>query len=184
MLIKCTIEGTTPLIMNRFNEESLETGGRDKNALPREIAEKTAYLDDKGKLYYPTINLYSAIIAAGKFHQLKKNKVTTQKSSLIPAGILMNTEVIYFEKPKDNKFEVDSRPVVIPSTGGKIMRHRARLDAWQLSFHLDVDENMFSTKQVKEFVTDAGKKIGIGDFRPERKGFYGRFTIKHWAPEK
>lgn len=184
MLIKCTIEGATPLIMNRFNDSSLETNARDKNALPREIAEKTAYLDDKGKLFYPTINLYSAIINAGKFHKHGKNKVTTQKSSLIPAGLLMTQEIVYFEKPKDNNFEVDSRPVVIPSTGGKIMRHRARLDEWQLSFHLELDETMFSSKLVKEFVTDAGKKIGIGDFRPERKGFYGRFTIKHWTAEK
>jgi hypothetical protein len=181
MLIKCTIQGVTPLLMNKFNEEDLDSKNRDKNATPRELATKTAYLDDKGKLYFPSINIYSSIIAAGQFHKIGKNKVTTQKSSLIPAGILMNQEVIYFSKPNDNHFEVDSRPVVIPSTGGKIMKHRARLDAWELNFELEVDKNMFSEKQVRSIVDDSGQKIGLGDFRPSRKGFYGRFVVKHWV---
>lgn len=181
MLIKVVIQGVTPLLMNKFSEEMLDDKNRDKNATPRELATKTAYLTGDNKLYYPAMNVYAALIAAGKFHKSGRSAVTTQRGSLIPAGILMNAEILYFSKPNNNHFEVDSRSVVIPATGGRIMKHRAKLDVWELPFELEVDKNMFSEKEVRSFLDDAGSKIGLGDFRPSRKCFYGRFKIKHWV---
>ena len=77
-------------------------------------------------------------------------------------------------------FEVDSRSVVSPATGGRIMAHRPRLDEWSLSFTLEVDEDMFSAEFVRLVVDDAGRKIGLGDFRPDRKGPFGKFVVTGW----
>jgi hypothetical protein len=82
------------------------------------------------------------------------------------------------------EWEVDSRSVVIPSTGGRIMAHRPRVDTWNVSFTLDVDGTMFSPGLVRAVVDDAGKKIGLGDFRPARKGPFGRFVVSHWDVAK
>lgn len=181
MKIHITIQGVTPLLMNRFREEQL-TEKADKTLTPREQAKLTAYLDDKERLYLPTMNIYSSIIGAGRFHKQGKNKISTQRSSLIPAGVLMTEEIAYFMKPTD--FEVDSRPVVIPATGGKIMKHRARLDEWKLKFMLDVDQKVFTEKELRRIIDDAGSKIGLGDFRPERRGFFGRFVVVEWKSEQ
>ena len=58
--IHVTIEGTTPLLMNRFNEENEVkiSSGVSKVAVgtkgtPREQAEKKAYKDSDGMLYIP-----------------------------------------------------------------------------------------------------------------------------------
>lgn len=188
MQIEITIQGVSPLLMNRFtgeNELQISNGTSsvqigDKGT-PRERADKKAYKDESGQLYIPGQNIYAALISAGRFHKAGKSKVTTQKTSLVPAGIfILDTIILLGTK----KYEVDSRSVVIPSTGGRIMCHRPRLDEWKATFNLEVDTEIFNEKFVRLLVDDAGKKIGILDFRPERKGIFGRFVVKNWRVVK
>jgi len=178
MEISVKIKGVTPLLMNRFVEEDAITNApRDKNATPREQAEKLAYKDKEGGLYVPGPNIFACLIVAGKYHKLGKNKVTTMKSSLVPAALsLMEIECSLNTK----EFEVDSRSVVIPATGGRIMKHRPRLDEWELEFTLELDTAMFSEKFTRQIVDDAGSKAGLGDFRPDRKGPFGKFKVVEW----
>lgn len=185
MKIRVTITGVSPLLMNRFTEanEVAVSGGtsvsfRGDKGTPREQATPKCYADQSGQLYIPGPNIFAAIIAAGTFHKAGKSKLTTQKTSLIPAGLLVDDMVCSLGT---DKWEVDSRSVVIPSTGGRIMCHRPRVDKWSCSFTLDVDASMFSEKLVRAVVDDSGKKIGLGDYRPARKGPFGRFVVKEWA---
>ena len=71
-------------------------------------------------------------------------------------------------------------PIFIPSTGGRIMKHRARLDEWSVVFTLDIDETIFDEKFTRQLVDDAGQKVGLGDFRPDRKGLFGKFKVIKW----
>jgi hypothetical protein len=184
MQIQCTIKGLSPLLMNRFTEEAeiaVSSGTRisikAKDASPREQAAAKAYKDGDGNLYLPGTNIFACIVQAGIFHKVGKSKLTTQKTSLIPAGI----QIMDLVCPLSScAWEVDSRSVVIPSTGGRIMAHRPRVDEWECCFSLDVDNEMFSEKSVRLLIEDAGKKIGLGDFRPARKGPFGRFSIIGW----
>lgn len=184
MDVKVQIEGVTPLLMNRFTGESevkLASGTSPvyagEKGLPRQQAEKKLYADDKGNLFIPGANVFACIVEAGKFHKAGKNKLTTQKTSLIPAGLMVE-EIVCPLNTKE--WEVDSRSVVNPSTGGRVMCHRPRVDKWVLSFTLQIDETMFSPGLIRMVVDDAGKKVGLGDYRPQRKGPFGRFVVKHW----
>lgn len=186
--INVQISGITPLLMNRFTEENevKVSSGVSKVAVggkgtPREQARKKAYIDDDDNLYIPGPNIFACLIQAGKYHKNGKSKVTTTKSSLVPAGMAVS-DIVCKLNTKD--FEVDSRSVVIPSTGGRIMAHRPRLDEWSLSFTLEVDEEMFSVEFVRLLVDDAGRKVGLGDFRPDRKGPFGKFVVSGWQVEK
>lgn len=178
MKIDIEITGITPLLMNRFNIDEQQSKIKEKNLSPRETAKKVCYEDEQQKLYYPTTNIYACIIEAGKFHKDGKNKVTTMRSSLIPAGVMIEGETIYFKEPCS--WEVDSRAVVVPSTGGRIVCHRPRLDNWCLPFTLSLDTKMFSPRFIRTIVDDAGGKVGLGDFRPARKGIFGRFVVTNW----
>lgn len=64
------------------------------------------------------------------------------------------------------------------------MCHRPRLDEWSTAFTLDVDGDMFSEKLVRLLVDDAGKKCGLGDYRPNRKGPFGKFVVTSWETIK
>ncbi len=191
--VRITIEGTTPLLMNRFTDEAAAkvSGGTStvmagNKGTPREQAAKKAYEDEHGVLHIPGTNIFRSIIDAGTFHKAGKSKITTQKSSLVPAAMALIELTCPLQKPKGGTpaWEVDSRSVVIPSTGGRIMCHRPRVDEWRLSFTLEVDTGMFTLPLVRQLIDDAGKRIGLGDFRPSRKGPFGRFVVVEWAVEK
>lgn len=189
MKISVTIQGTSPLLMNRFTEEAeLSVSSTTKKATkaskgtPREQAEKKAYVDEKGVLFLPGMNIYACIIQGGQFIKIGKAKATNSKSSLIPAAMILEEERCTLGT---KKFEVDSRSVVIPATGGRIMAHRPRLDEWECSFTIDLfDPDILAPSDVRQIIDDAGKKIGLGDFRPSRKGPFGRFVVTAWKEEK
>lgn len=184
MLIKVTIVGTAPLLCNRFTEAaqakvSATTSGvmRGQQSLPREVATRKLYVNAQGKPVIPAPNLMRAIVDAGAHVKHGKSKLSTQRSSLVPAGL----SIVEIELPiTPSAWEVDSRSVVIPATGGRIMAHRPRFDKWHLVFTLDIDAEMFDEAVARELVDLAGKRVGLGDFRPARKGPFGRFRVDHW----
>ena len=188
MRMSVTIGGTTPLLMNRFGEDgevAVGSGTRptfqgDKGS-PRDQASKKTYADAEGNLYIPGTNIFRSIIDAGIFHKVGRKQLTTRDTSLIPAGCFVEDLVCALGT---KEWEVDSRSVVNPSTKGRIMCHRPRLDKWSMSFTLDIDTSVFDPKLIRAVLDDAGKKIGLGDFRPQRKGPFGRFVVTQWQEIK
>lgn len=177
MIIKVKIKGVTPLLMAKFSEGDLSQKKVNKNLSPEEMAEKYAYRNENDELYIPGICIFSAIIEGGKFSKRGKSRVTTLKSSLIPAGVtLLEKECLLGTKT----YEIDKRSTVVPATGGRIMTYRPVFENWEVSFTLEVDEEEFSAAEVKTFVKDTGIKCGILAFRPSRKGWFGKFEIVEW----
>ncbi len=187
-MIEIEISGTTPLICNRFTETqqmASSSGSRismigDKGS-PREQADEKLYRSrGDGEVYIiPGPNLFRCIIDAGTFFKAGKSKVTTQKSSLIPACVsIIETEIPIIHS---DPWEVDTRAVRIPSTGGRILCHRPMFHDWGLKFTVDLDSEMLASKLFREIIDAAGKRIGLGDFRPATKGPFGKFVVTNWA---
>lgn len=191
MHIAIVITGTSPLLMNKFTDaaalkvergttSAITTGNR---GTPREQAVAKLYMTSKGAPMVPGPNIFRGVIDAGAFHKAGRRQITTGKSSLVPAGIVLNEIECEVANPTGGvvAWEPDSRSVVIPATGGRVMAHRPRFDTWCLPFSLNVDDAMFDERLVRVLVDDFGTKIGLGDFRPARKGPFGRFVVTKWA---
>lgn len=102
---------------------------------------------------------------------------------IVPAGVRMAADAIDLvdEAGKALRdFEVDSRPVTIPATKGRIMRHRPRLDAWNATFVVVVNDDVLDPSFVHQLLVEGGQRIGIGDFRPEKGGPFGVFGVTLW----
>lgn len=189
LTIAVTIEGKTPLLLHRFTDQAQmdATNGTRSSVTgdpgsPKAQAEAALYTDDEGRVVIPQPNLFRAIIDAGKFFKAGKSKVTTQKSSLIPACVEIEELVIPIEHTEP--WTVHTRPVRIPSTGGRILRHRPSFNDWRLSFTLNIDTEIIAPKLMREIVDAAGKRIGLGDFRPDCKGPFGKFVVVRWEELK
>lgn len=188
--IKVEISGMTPLLLNRFTEAAQQkaTSGNKMAAVgdrgtPREQATEKLYVGLDGKtLIVPGPNLFRCLIEGGKFFKAGKKQITTQKSSMIPAALAMDELELPIKHKKP--WEVDSRPVCIPSTGGRILAHRPMFPEWSLSFTLQLDTELMDSKILREIVDAAGKRVGLGDFRPDRKGPFGRFVVTNWKNGK
>jgi hypothetical protein len=69
MMIKIKIEGTTPILMNRFTEENeiAVSGGialRGDKGTPRERATRKRYADASRNLFIPDSNIFVCMVAA------------------------------------------------------------------------------------------------------------------------
>jgi hypothetical protein len=188
--ITCTITGTTALICNRFTDEAAlaATSGRrgssaaQDRGTPREMAEKKLYIGLDGRAMIPQPNLMRSIVDGGKFEKVGKAQVTTQSSSMLFSWVTISGIENGAEIPIQHKdpWRVDQRAVVIPATKGRILAFRPIFDDWALTFRLRVDTEGFNTKLMRRIVDHAGKRIGLGDFRPSRKGPYGQFVVSSW----
>ena len=66
-------------------------------------------------------------------------------------------------------------PVVVQRS--RILRTRAKYDdPWSCTFELDVDKDLIDPRHLLEWLDIAGRQIGLGDWRPEKSGMFGRFT--------
>lgn len=178
--VDVTIQGLTPLLINRFHEEAAEaaTSGvhsRKEKPSPEEDASSRLYSNGHGP-FFPAENIRQAIIGASSRHKIGRRAATTD----IAAAVYVSP----FELPLEGEWHVDSRAIVIPATKGRILRHRPMFDEWALTFQLQIDNDLVGERLVQAILEDAGKLVGIGDFRPARKGPYGRFSVVNWEREK
>jgi len=183
--IEITIEGKTPLLMNRFTDERqmAATAGTSLTAVgdrgsPRDQAQGKLYLGQDDRPVIPQPNLFRCIIDAGKFFKAGKSKVTTLKTSLIPSCVDM-PEVEYVIH-HDQPWEVDTRAVRIPSTGGRILAHRPAFSDWRINFNVILDTTVMTETLFRDLIDKAGSAIGLGDFRPDCKGPFGKFRVVNW----
>ena len=174
--IEVTIEDITPLLVNRFHEDAqaeatshLHT--RKETRTPEEDARQRLYLHGE-QPYFPAENLRQALIGAGARHKIGRKGA----SGDLAAALFITPYAL----PLEGVWEVDSRPVVIPATRGRILRHRPIFEHWKIAFSLQVDTDLIDLALVRRVIDDAGNYVGIGDFRPARKGPYGRFTVVRW----
>lgn len=186
MRIKVEIEGITPLICNKFTDAAAmaaSDGSRGSSAAadrgsPQEIAESKLYVGLNGKPMIPQPNLLRCLVEGGSFTKIGKKQVTTQKSSMMYACV--GVEAVEIPIKSKGGWKTDTRPVRIPSTGGRILAHRPCFDDWKLSFEVELDTSIIGAKLFRQIVDDAGKRVGLGDFRPQCKGPFGRWVVTKW----
>lgn len=171
------ISGVTPLIVNRFHEEAQQeaTSGvhaRRERPGPEEDAADRLYQNGEGP-YFPAENLRQSIIAAASRTKIGRRAATTD----VAAALFVTP----FAMPIKGEWHVDSRPVVIPATRGRVLRHRPMFEQWSIELTVQIETELIDAATVRKILDDAGNYVGIGDFRPARKGPYGRFRVDSWS---
>lgn len=180
--ITITIEGTSPILINRFKEQDevpvkMKKAGKKDYGTSREQAEQTAYADPDGKIWIPSSWVKGALTTVSSDYKLPASRKSVK--SIIGGAVIPVDEKIYFnEKYKIKDIEVDSRPCVIQRA--RIMRHRAKLEKWSMTFNLELEEDLIDTENLHEMITAAGRRAGMGDFRPQRGGPFGRFVVTNF----
>lgn len=188
---RVVIEGVTPMLQNRMTAEQLEAiRTKDKKkfkapAEPREEAERKAYLtQDTREPYLPVENFMACLIEAGKFIRLDaKRQMTTAKSTLLPGFLSIDDFVLLLRDSRTGEsatWEVDMRQGRNPNGGEGVCILRPRFDRWSFETTLVLDTEQLDERVYRELVDIAGARIGLGDFRPQRKGIYGRFKVARW----
>jgi len=188
LVIEAWIEGTRPMLQNRATEEALSgstrsnTPGTEQN--PRDLCERAIYriANDGGQIAVPGTAFARCLREAAGAHKAKGSRKSLKY--VVPASVIVLDDLcgLYLRDRLTpiTDFEVDSRPVNIPATKGRVMRHRARFNEWAVKVPLRIDESILSESLVRQILTEGLAQIGIGDFRPEKGGPFGTAAITMW----
>lgn len=174
-IIEVRINGVSPLLQHRFPEEDQGTKTRKKSASSDDsMVEASLYRLPDGTIYQPSTHILGCLKAAGARFQIVGRRKSTFKNVIGGGAVIIEPDAIphIFQR-----WQVDVRAVVNPSTKGRVLRKRPVFKEWGLSFRMLVDEEEMPVETLKEIFDLAGRSIGIGDYRPQRGGPFGRFMI-------
>lgn len=176
------LKSLTPILMNKFsfgkNPDMISVS--DTEALAdtertRAIAERACYRNENNELVVPEVNLYRALITAGKKVKKGKSNYSTIVASAVQVdGDLRLTDVN--DQPITD-FEVDIRRGKNPATRGSVPIIRAKVNQWSGKLTVRYDESTIKDTDILQIVEALGTSVGLLDFRPEKLGSFGKFTV-------
>lgn len=181
------IRGVSPLMMHNAasmpdRDPSDVTTARAKKRTEEEQVKASLYLSSSGGLYVPSAAFRSAILTACKGRKIGKIGAAT----VISGAVMTVSDEVPLINPKTIKpitekdVVVDKRSAVNHNCNppARIIAVRPKFMHWSCNLELEVDESLVAVKVVEEILSIAGKIVGIGPFRVEKKGTFGRFEAE------
>lgn len=178
-IVHVTITGSADLLLHAWNCEAVEAKSSAKkgsDAKKSDNLESYVRRNDEGVICLPSEYLRMSIVNAAKFRQdprsPRKSAMDLYKAalvSLVPLSPIVN---VTGELPKMWDYEHKCR-VQVQRNG--ITRIRpAFKEGWRVEVPIMCNlPEYVSPKDLNEVIGQAGRLIGVGDFRPS----YGRFQV-------
>lgn len=184
MNITFTIKGTSPLIQHAWSEKGLrmmrmtaaERKKQPKVARnPEEEAAACVYHTDEGEIGIPLTAFKASLIgAAHKDFGLEKTLL--RKSFFIPS-----TDSNLITPMEADDYIIREDMVRLNKTQTDI-RYRPEFRNWSVQITAQIDPDLLEFKDIANLVNRAGFSVGIGEWRPEKGGEYGRFELDSTQP--
>lgn len=171
--IAITIRGDSDILFHRWNCEAVEAKGKaakGSKAKKTDNVESYVYRDDKDNICLPGEYLRQSIIHAAKYQQDPRSP---RKSAmdLVKAGLISLTPLASFGT---TKWDYDHAARVQVQRNGITRIRPALREGWKVTILLMVNlPEYLPSEFVNKLAVDAGRLIGVGDFRPS----YGRFSV-------
>ena len=181
--VKVEITGVTPYMQHRMDLRKLKEWEEARGLIIERLGlndeySKTAafhsYIDKEGRFFIPSEHFQQSFIKGGG---MVKGKVGSSTKSMkqIVAGMFTIVEDEIPFRPFD---EIDERTAVNKNVKARIVVYRPKWMEWTCSFTLIVDNDTITVKTIENIIESSGRYIGVGSYRPEHTGKFGRFEAK------
>ena len=175
------IVGLSPLLCNSPQSMFAAAGAKAAKGkqipTPAEEAELGTYRNEDGSFMFPVIGPRNALLVASKNYKAKGKRGSVFGDL---AHIQPETEyaaILNGDGGPAKSYTKDTRRVVVQRNG--VLRTRPRFENWSLRFGLLYDSELIKDPEtLRVIMDDAGNRIGIGDYRPAKWGWFGRFKVK------
>lgn len=187
--IKLQLTGISPLLMHSdklANPLSKETKLHkeltskkkktedDQVAISRSEWMGSIYHDKELGLFLPSQNIMTAIRNGGKIN--KMGSAISRATVCLVEKVALKTNA---PKSLDAMWEsgefTDCRSVVVQRA--RLMRYRPRFNQWSTVIEIHYAPDVIDKAQLLLAADNAGRLVGVGDFRPEKSGPFGRFEV-------
>lgn len=174
------VVGISPLLQNNpasfiGSKENADLAAGKKKYVDEEEALLRLYKDPEGNYCHPAEAFRKSMVRAVVGRKFGKMTATTaiQGSVFIvePYALILDEDG---ELAKE--YAIDRRSCVVGKA--RILRCRPCWPKWRMRVPLEIDTAFLAPSQVREALSLAGRIKGIGDYRPEKGGGFGRFKVE------
>jgi hypothetical protein len=175
-LFTVTVKGLTPLLCHRFSDTVMEgiavkQGKKAKNARgarnPEEEYLDSMYMTSDGKAGFPAQGFKKACIQACSFIE-DFTKVQARGAFFILGDVL----------PIEGEPRMHTSVVRLNGKSADL-RYRAEFPEWKVQMTIRYNAGVISEEAIMNLLQNAGFAVGVGDWRPEKNGTFGTFTVIH-----
>lgn len=168
------------VVMHKFSEKAkaMMRAKQQKHALnarqaknPEECFNGARYINDEGLDYIPAVNLKCSIAAGAK--GVEGCAMTDARKFIRVTGETHREEMVI--KYDELSMRED---VVRNATGVCDLRYRPEYTNFSFNAVIKFDSGVFSAEQVLKMLTKAGECSGLGEWRQEKGGIWGHFSVK------
>lgn len=180
-----TIEGLSPLIAHawgskavremldqqQMTKEAKKVAKQNRKAKdPEEDFQQARYIVD-GKDVFPTVAVKKAMCDAGYVLGIPK--------AVVRQAIFIEGDYFVIKTPKNKPIRREDTVRVGPFGNRTAdLRYRPQYDNWSATLTIHFRRDMASPDQIIALLQNAGFSVGLGEWRPQRDGQFGRFTVK------
>lgn len=175
--LEITLIGDSPLITHQWSEKAkkemrdkqMGKAKQPKTAKDPDADFRSSLYDHPGGGYgFPTIGVKAAAVTAAAQVDMFKTEAR--------AAFHIDGELVKIQgKPTMRE------DMVRVGMGTADLRYRGEFKTWRTTFTLKYNAGLLSAEQIVNLFNVAGFGVGIGEWRPQKNGSYGRF---HVATEK
>ena len=180
---KVKVTGLTPYMQHRMDDQKLIDWEKSRgqiienqgiNTEPEKLALFHSYVTPDGNFYIPSEHFKQCFLNGGKAIKGKVGASTKSMKQVVAGQFFVTPAMIPFRK-----FDVvDRRSVVNKLTKARVICTRPMwLTPWDVEFVLEVHNDTVTQETIKSILEYGGNFVGVGSYRPEHAGEYGRFNV-------
>lgn len=177
----CHLKSTESYSQSRYHDTPKISGESHDDYERRTWREKQHYTPEKPHhILIPCMGFKQALTSAAKFLGLKiPGKGQKTWSKVFESGILiMDSPVLDITKDDTIGEEFFLNADGVRGSGKRVKRIMPCVPEWEATLIVNVLADNITLDVFRTHLETAGAFIGIGRFRPENGGFYGRFKVR------
>ena len=136
---------------------------------PEKEFEQVKHKSPLGFEGFPAVGFKAAMVRGAKSIGLV---MTDMRTSMFVKADCNESQIVKIEG--ESRLRRDAGR--LPNGSGSII-YRAEYPKWKATLNIEYNAGIISSEQVVQMVRAAGYGVGVGDWRPEKSGVYGRFDI-------
>lgn len=159
--------------------DSVKRPDEDHDQFDERCWREHMHVDAAGNVVIPPMQFKQAVDAAASRLNIKIEKKGVKQ--FIEPGVMVVEPMVLDVRAADVKSErlfltADGKPSKL-SKSGRVYRRFPVIPSWEglVAFHI-VDARI-GEGHFRPVLVEAGNLVGIGRWRPEKRGFYGRFSV-------
>jgi hypothetical protein len=180
-LAHCTLKSVSPYSQSRsYAHEFPKPKRGEHEKFEEDTWRNKLHTGPDGRVFIPPMSFKMALDTAAKMLGIRiPGKGQSTYSKFFLSGVLcMEPVVLPVTKDKIPGDRIYANADGVRGSGKRVWRIFPRIDEWEATVDFHVLANEISEEVFEEHLVQAGAFVGIGRFRPQNGGYYGRFEVK------